>query len=340
MARTSVEKQALTDPRFTVLGSHLDPLHKMEEGIVHRAVGLYMALQVWDYCSDRGLLVVHRRDLDAFHRGLAAAMIDAELVEVQPRSGGKRLRIKGGSGRLDWSVRARSNGDLGKEHGKKGAEFGKLGGRPKKDETPHPGVSKTPLRGDTKTPPLTQALTLTQAQEDKSFARSAAPTRAARSTGLPGFDRFWEAYPPRNGSKAGKAQARKLWLAKKLETRADELVSAIQRQRDHAEACDRIGKFRPEFADAVRWIRNERWTDEFGDVPPPKPEVTGDPWRTSTDPTLQLERLEQYAADRQWLDDRTEHYQAEGLEYHEARAKAVQEFNAKRRSGASGDLAP
>jgi hypothetical protein len=157
MARVSIEKQAISDPRFTVLGSHLDPLRTATPQEINSAFGLYLAIRVYDYCSDRGLLVVHRRDLEAIRPGLAAAMLDAELAEVVEKTAGKKLRIRGGAGRLDWSDRARRNGALGASHGEKGAEFGKLGGRPKSDRTPHTGVSETPLRGDTKTPPHAHA---------------------------------------------------------------------------------------------------------------------------------------------------------------------------------------
>jgi hypothetical protein len=265
VARVSVEKQALSDARFTVLGGHLDPLHKMSETEIFRAVGLLMAVRVWDYCSDRGLLVVHRRDLDAIYPGLASAMLDAELAAIEPHSAGKRVRIRGGQGRLDWSDRARRNGALGAEHGKKGAAFGKLGGRPSLDRTPHTGVSKTPLRGDTKTPPHAHALSQTQEQENPPTPR----LRGARPSGpSPDARAEVEAYEALSGHRANPAAIRS---AGKLiaDGRGEELRKARERYTRELDAKDSPREFRIK---PHNWFgRASRWTEYTG------PEATSTP---------------------------------------------------------------
>jgi hypothetical protein len=158
MARMSLEKKALTDPRFRILGSHLNALAKAPRDALEHAYGLYIAARVWDYCIDRGLLVVHSRDLEAMHAGLAEAFVDAELGEFVHGTRRKRVRVRGGIGRLDYLVKAHESGRRGAEHGHKGGKYGHLGGRPAKAaETPPPPVSKTPGGGDTKTPPLASA---------------------------------------------------------------------------------------------------------------------------------------------------------------------------------------
>jgi len=167
MARVTVDQKALTDPRFRILGSNLSPLNNATREDVETAFGLWLSIRVWDYCTERGLLTIPARDLEAFYPGLTDALLDAGLVAKVPRSRTHEMRICGGEGRLDWLERKRSEGSRGAQFGIKGAEFGKLGGRPKK--TGDGGVLETPVRGDTETPPLTltpaPTPTLTQEKE-------------------------------------------------------------------------------------------------------------------------------------------------------------------------------
>lgn len=151
MARVNVDQKALTDPRFAVLGSHLQPLSRASKADVENAYGLFVMVKVWNYCMERGLLVVPARDLDAIHPGLSDAMVDAQLGEFVPRSRATLVRIKGGEGRLDWLENARR---VGRENGAKGAQFGSKGGRPRRAEKPPVGVSENPSGGFPNNPPL------------------------------------------------------------------------------------------------------------------------------------------------------------------------------------------
>jgi len=89
---------------------------------------------------------------------------------------------------------------------------------------------------------------------------------APRTARALGFARFWAAYPSRNGAKRGRSRAESEWAKAKLESRADELIDAITRQKTHREECEKAGAFCAEFQDAERWIRNRRWDDEIGTV--------------------------------------------------------------------------
>lgn len=166
MARVNVDSQALTDARFTVLGSHLSPLTRAPQETVETAFGLFMMLRVWNYCLERGLLIVPARDLDAIHPGLADAMIDAELGELVAPKRARLVRIKGGEGRLDWLKKAR---EAGRENGVKGAASGIKGGRPPKKPKPPEGVSEKGDGGFLNNPlltlPLAPALPLSPEEE-------------------------------------------------------------------------------------------------------------------------------------------------------------------------------
>jgi len=93
------------------------------------------------------------------------------------------------------------------------------------------------------------------------------PRRASRSGLFEGFTRFWAAYPPRNGTKRGRAAALAVWEKAALEPNAEELIAAITNQKRHRDECRNAGVFCAEFQDAERWLKNGRWQDEIGDVP-------------------------------------------------------------------------
>ena len=71
---------------------------------------------------------------------------------------------------------------------------------------------------------------------------------------LRGFDKFWTAYPARNGKRLGKTKAADRWRPLDLEQRR----AAYRGARNYALACDgdlTIAK------DAERWLRDHCWTD-------------------------------------------------------------------------------
>lgn len=79
------------------------------------------------------------------------------------------------------------------------------------------------------------------------------------------FSRFWETYPKRNGRKAGKAKAEKVWKSLKLEDQ-DKALEALTAQLDNFRKCRQQGVFVAEFPDAFRWLRDRRFEDEVGEI--------------------------------------------------------------------------
>jgi hypothetical protein len=150
------------------------------------------------------------------------------------------LRIRGTYGRIEWLNRRRSAA----------RDNGKLGGRKPNSVDP---LSPSP------SPSLSPAQLLSE--------KASLPRKARQPLAHLGFNRFWEAYPARNGRKVGRQEALTVWRDKKLEPRADEIIGALQRQNLHRDECKRAGVFCAEPKDAFRWLNKARWEDEVAVVP-------------------------------------------------------------------------
>lgn len=75
---------------------------------------------------------------------------------------------------------------------------------------------------------------------------------------------FWPIYP----KKVGKKQAKAEWIkaATKGELPASVvIIHSLERQIAHKKRCQDRGVFCAEFQDPVRWIKNQRWSDEVPD---------------------------------------------------------------------------
>lgn len=298
MARVNVDQKALSDPRFSILGSHLSPLTHASQADVEVAFGLFLMIKVWNYCMERGLLKVPARDLDAIYPGLSDAMIDAQLGELVPRSRARLVRIKGGDGRLDWLETARV---IGRENGAKGAQYGIKGGRPKTKEKPPLGVSENGGGGFLKNPPLSPALSpaLTPSQENTENGTREAENAKPKPTPEPpmvhpdeivlgasdraeAWDQFAFAYP--NQTTRDEA-ARLAWdmlpLTAKLR---DEIMAGLSRWRRSGRW--NAAKFIP---DAKNFIGRRQWerdppTDESNPSTIPMTQAT----KTREDYTREL----------------------------------------------------
>lgn len=73
------------------------------------------------------------------------------------------------------------------------------------------------------------------------------------------FDMFWKEYPRKTIKKQAKDQWFKLNADKEL---FEELMLQLDMQKKHKEYLKQKNEFYAQFQDAVRWIRNERWSDE------------------------------------------------------------------------------
>lgn len=81
------------------------------------------------------------------------------------------------------------------------------------------------------------------------------------------FVDFWDVYP----RKVGKAPALKKWQAKKLDSEADKIIAAVERQKRHLWA----GKETQYIPHPQTWLNQERWEDDV-----------------STEPVLNMEAVE------------------------------------------------
>jgi hypothetical protein len=104
VARLNVEQKALTDPRFRIVGGAIGALTHGEDRI-QQAVGLYLCMQVWDYCQEHCVYVVPAVVLRAIHAGLPEALRTAGLA-TKVRGG---WRIHGTEGRIEWLQRHRNS---------------------------------------------------------------------------------------------------------------------------------------------------------------------------------------------------------------------------------------
>lgn len=90
------------------------------------------------------------------------------------------------------------------------------------------------------------------------------------------FDRFWAEYP----RKQGKGAALKAYRKARKKITAEEMLSAVRRQKTSWDWTKDGGQYVPQPA---TWLNQERWSDELRDSPPPKDDA--DDWHN--DPAYQ-----------------------------------------------------
>ena len=73
------------------------------------------------------------------------------------------------------------------------------------------------------------------------------------------FDMFWKEYPKKTIKKQAREQWFKLNASKEL---FEEIMLQLDMQKKYKQYLKQQNEFYAQFQDAVRWIRNERWTDE------------------------------------------------------------------------------
>jgi len=126
---------------------------------------------------------------------------------------------------------------------------------------PTRGDKQIPYGKQTASPPLLHTPTLPTTPKERTMSAT-----ADRSL-LNGFGKLWETYPEPRGPKA---PALKAYKEKKP---PPEAVEALQAQIHHKAECDRQNEFWPSLPHLVRWIKQERWTDEI----PMSPQQDDDP---------------------------------------------------------------
>jgi len=203
MARISVEQEALTDPRFRILGIELG---SPEDTQTAQAIGLYYAMHVWNYCQQRFLYVVPFSVMDALKKGIGDAMERADLASR--KSDG--WRIHGTKGRIEWMQKLRESNRIRQKRARKRNAL----------VTRDDGCVTTALSQGAPALALSPALAPTQNSEKDTSSNPASPDLDTlprvrpKKNGTPDpeqvrlFGLFYEEYPRHEG----KAAAFKAWL--------------------------------------------------------------------------------------------------------------------------------
>jgi DNA-binding transcriptional ArsR family regulator len=105
-----------------------------------------------------------------------------------------------------------------------------------------------------------------------------APEEPKRPSTASRFLEFWAAYP----RKVKKAEALKVWKAKKLDRLADQIIADVKNRQQRDRSW--IEGFVPH---PTTYLRGERWEDEI--EPPTKPNGIGQPW--AQDPSAPKRRI-------------------------------------------------
>jgi len=120
-----------------------------------------------------------------------------------------------------------------------------------------------------------------QISDNRLLLRNSAQTKKTHAN-LEGFDRWWKTYP----RKVDKPRAVKVWQAKKLESRADELISVLANQVAH----ERQWQDRQFIPYPATYLNGERWNDEIDTGNPEQP-------RNETNYERAQRTLEQWESD-------------------------------------------
>lgn len=157
-ASVRIEDEAFSDERYEDLAS--------VAGLADADHARGKMARLWRQCT---LEQTHFLPLALVTRILGPNAIAAlEAARLGEKVGDDKVRIRGTKGRIEWLKRLRENGKFGK----RGAEFGKRGGRPRKN----------PLQGVTQNPPPAPAPAPVLIREEGSPALAVVPAekRATR----------------------------------------------------------------------------------------------------------------------------------------------------------------
>ncbi len=104
-------------------------------------------------------------------------------------------------------------------------------------------------------PPLPQDPDPDPETETEKKAEKARPPARKGVSYTKEFERFWEAYPPRKGTKSGKKPAFEVWQKLKDRPPLEALIHAIGQQKKTEKWMDGF------IPDARRWLRDRGWED-------------------------------------------------------------------------------
>ena len=107
-------------------------------------------------------------------------------------------------------------------------------------------------------------------KKGKRYTRKGDVTKALRDGVLsydeyPGFVRFWNNYPARNGVRSNKQEAAVSWVWLELEQHSSDIIDSVQALKKTHDWKKEQGKFVPM---ATTFLNNKRWEDEVEEYQP------------------------------------------------------------------------
>ena len=104
----------------------------------------------------------------------------------------------------------------------------------------------------------------------KAYARKADVSRVLRENKVtydnyPGFVKFWDEYPPRNGVRANKQEAAVSWIWLNLESASAKILKSVMALKETDQWKKDGGTYVPM---AVTFLNNRRWEDEVEEFTP------------------------------------------------------------------------
>jgi hypothetical protein len=137
------------------------------------------------------------------------------------------------------------------EYGKLGAQYGKLGGRPRKEKPPK---TPTPFL-ETPQNPQIQIQTEIQTETQIQIQTEEKEKKIKENE----FEVFWKNYPTKKGK--GKAQESFKKAIKK--TTLEKMLDSVEKMKLEKQKKEEAKVFAPEFPHPATWLNQERWQDEY-----------------------------------------------------------------------------
>ncbi len=135
-------------------------------------------------------------------------------------------------------------------------EAGKLGGNPTLKGGVKGGDKHTPKGDDNRNPTPASASAFASAVNTNPPTPKGADVSDSPNTDLPGFSRFWKAWPS-NVRKVNRKECLKIWRKDGLEAKADAIVDAVDFFKQSMQWAKDGGEWIPQ---PSTWLNQERWT--------------------------------------------------------------------------------
>lgn len=181
-ADVTVRGRALLDARFIQLGRRIAGVRKASRR-TYRRVGLAAMVELWSYCTERGITEVDGEEVNDLldHDEAASAIVDSELADQN----GAAIRLRGAD-KLTWLKDRRTNASKGGAARSKSAKRAK-DGTYAPAETENRVVESTPAESS---PSISISTSINSKTRQEVVATPPARSKRARSKPPPGYREF------------------------------------------------------------------------------------------------------------------------------------------------------